>query len=177
MKVFLSELRLYGCNHFINKVPSHTIRLWFYRHVMGFELAEGVAIHLGARFDCTRGLKIGKNSVINENCRLDCRGGINIGSNVSISAETIILTADHDPDSSEFAGRTKPVFIGDYVFIGTRSIILPGVTMERGAVAAAGSIVTKNVSAYAIVAGVPAKFIRERNRMLNYQIFYQRLFH
>jgi acetyltransferase-like isoleucine patch superfamily enzyme len=176
-KSILGELRLYICNHVVGKIPSHVIRLAFYRHVMGFELAEGVAIHLGARFDCTKGLSMGKNSVVNENCRLDPRGGISIGSNVSISAELIILTAEHDPDSPEFDGRTRPVVIGDRVWIGTRATILPGVVLNEGAVVAAGAVVTKDVPAFTVVAGVPAKPIRERSHNLTYQLSYKRLFH
>ncbi len=173
----MSELRLYVCNHIVAHIPFHFVRLSFYRRIMGFQLEDGVAIHLGARFDCTRGLKIGKNSIINENCRLDPRGGITIGSNVSISAETIILTADHDPDSQDFDGRALTVRIADRAWVGTRVIILPGVTVGEGAVIAAGAVATKNVAAYSIVAGVPARLIRERSRDLSYQLSYARLLH
>jgi acetyltransferase-like isoleucine patch superfamily enzyme len=173
----LAELRLYLCNHVVARVPFHCLRLPFYRHIMGFQLDEGVAIHLGARFDCTRGLKMGAKSVINENCRLDPRGGIAIGSNVSISGETIILTADHDPDSEMFVGRHKPVTILDRAWIGTRALILPGVSIGEGAVVAAGTVVTKNVAPYTIVAGVPAKVIRQRSNDLNYELSYKRLLH
>jgi acetyltransferase-like isoleucine patch superfamily enzyme len=174
---FLSELRLYICNHIASKVPSNCLRLAFYRHIMGFELAEGVAVHLGARFDCAKGLKIGVNSVINENCRLDPRGGIIIGTNVAISAETIILTADHDLDSPGFIGRSRPVTISDYAWIGTRALILPGVEIGEGAVVGAGSVVSKKIDPYCIVAGVPAKFIRQRNRNTSYCTAYRRFFH
>jgi hypothetical protein len=77
VKYFLAELQLYLCNHVVAYTPFHCLRLPFYRHIMGFQLGAGVAIHMGTRFDCSRGVKIGTNSVINENCRLDPRGGIN----------------------------------------------------------------------------------------------------
>jgi acetyltransferase-like isoleucine patch superfamily enzyme len=176
-KSILSELRLYVCNHIAANIPSHTVRLAFYRQIMGFELAEGVAIHLGARFDCTRGLKINENSVINENCRLDCRGGLTIGRNVSISAETIILTADHDPNTDDFRGRLRPVIIEDYVFIGTRATVLPGVTLHRGAVVAAGAVVTRSVEALNIVGGTPARSLGTRNPKLSYKSKHSRFLH
>jgi maltose O-acetyltransferase len=149
----------------------------YYRHVMGFVLGEGVAIHLGARFDCARGLRIGPGSVINENCRLDPRGQLLIGANVAIAAETIILTADHDLNSPDFHGRDRPVVIEDYVFIGTRAMILPGVVLHWGAVAAAGAVVSRDVPSLAIVGGVPAREMGKRQSDLKYSTAYSRLLH
>jgi acetyltransferase-like isoleucine patch superfamily enzyme len=177
MKNFLSELRLYVCNHVVARIPSHFIRLAFYRHVMRFLLENGVAIHLGARFDCAGGLKIGRDSVVNENCRLDTRGGITIGKSVVIAAETIILTADHDLNTPDFRGRTRPVVIDEYVFIGTRAMILPGVSLCRGAAVAAGAVVSRNVSALNIVAGIPARSIGTRKCEMTYPTNYSRFLH
>ncbi|MFE3871984.1 acyltransferase [Flavobacterium sp. ZS1P70] len=173
---FLSELRLYLCNHFISNIPSHTIRLLFYREFMSFNIGKGSSIFMGCKFDCARGLTIGVNSVINARCRLDSRGGLIIGDNVSISEDVIILTADHDMDAADFAGRNKNVIIEDYAWIGTRAMILPGINTGKGAVIAAGSVVTKNVNAFQVVAGVPAKFIKMRNQNLEYKNNYKRLF-
>ncbi|WP_333480017.1 acyltransferase [Allocoleopsis sp.] len=132
---------------------------------------------MGAWFDAPKNFKVGKHSVINQKCRLDNRGGITIGENVSISAEVCILTADHDLQSWDFAGRTRPVHIEDYVFIGTRAVILPGVTLGKGCAVAAGAIVTKSVSPCTIVAGVPAKPIGKRQPDLQYRLSYRRLFY
>lgn len=129
-------------------------------------------------FDCKKNLTIGDNSVINSKCRLDPRGGIVIGNNVSISNEVIILTADHDLSTPALDGRVRGVKIADYVWIGTRAIIMPGVKIERGAVIAAGALVAKDVGAFDVVAGVPAKVIkrRESNTTLHYSASYRRLF-
>lgn len=177
IRALLSELRQYICNHIVTSVPSNQIRMLFYRRIMGFELHDGVCIHMGARFDCAKGLKIGSNSVINENCRLDSRAGISIGSNVAIAAESIILTADHDPNASDFSTRLRPVLIEDYVFVGTRSLILGGVTLHRGAVVAAGSVVSRDVKALDIVAGVPARPIGARDTEFSYDASYRRYLH
>ena len=176
MKTIVSEFRLYLCNHFISHIPSSKFRLWFYRDVMGFKISKGSFIFLGCKFDCTKGLVIGKNSVINARCRLDNRGGIDIGENVSVSSDVIILTAEHDMDTHDFAGRNKKVIIEDYVWIGTRAMVLPGITVSRGALIAAGSIVTKDVPAFSVVAGVPARFIKKRPENINYNASYSRLF-
>lgn len=171
-----SEALLYVCNRVVAKVPSHTARLGFYRRFMKFRIGRESYIHMDAWFDSRGGLEIGANSVINQRCRLDTRGGISLGQNVSVSAEVCILTADHDPQRPDFSGRVAPVVIHDYAFIGTRALILRGVTIGRGAVVAAGAIVTKSVAPFEIVGGSPAKRLGFRAPELNYTIRYDRFF-
>jgi acetyltransferase-like isoleucine patch superfamily enzyme len=124
----------------------------------------------GLWLDGRRNLTIGKNSVINQKCRLDNRGGIFIGDEVSISPEVHILTADHDVYATDFRGRNKPVRIEDYVFVGSRATILPGVTLGYSCAVGAGSIVTKDVPPYFVVAGNPAKQIGIRPEQLGYKL-------
>jgi acetyltransferase-like isoleucine patch superfamily enzyme len=180
MNDFIRRVRfdglLYLCNRIVAEIPSHTFRLGFYRKVMGFAIGSRSFIFMGAQFDCRGGFSLGDHSVINERCRLDNRGTLRIGSNVSISSEVCILTADHDPQSEAFAGRNRAVEIGDFVFVGTRAVILPGCNIGRGGIVAAGAVVTKNVEPFSIVAGNPAKVIGQRPQNLNYQLDYARLF-
>ena len=75
----------------------------------------------------------------------------------------MIYNAEHDVQSEDFHAVMEPVVIEDYVFIGPRAIILPGVTVKKGAIIAAGAVVTKDVEPFDIVAGVPAKPIGKRN--------------
>jgi acetyltransferase-like isoleucine patch superfamily enzyme len=173
---YLSEFRIYICNNLTNKFPSHRFRKLFYSYAMNFEIGNQSTIHMNCTFDCAGGLSIGTQSVINAKCRIDTRGQIKIGNKTVVSQEVIILTADHDMDTPGFVGREKPVIIDDYVWIGTRAMILPGITIGRGAVVGAGSIVTKDVAAYTVVAGVPAKFMRMRSTELDYNPYYKRLF-
>jgi maltose O-acetyltransferase len=112
------------------------------------------------------GVRIGRNSRIGRNCSLDARSPLSIGDNVSVSPEVIILAGTHDVNDPRFAASPVgpwAVSIEDYVWIGTRAMILPGVTVGRGAVVAAGSVVTKDVPPLTIVAGVPAKPIGSRD--------------
>ena len=95
--------------------------------------------------------------------------GITIGDNVSISHNVSIVTGGHDLNSRDFVGVFKPIEISNYVWIGLNVTILQGITIGKGAVVAAGSVVTKDIPSYAIVAGVPAKIIGERNRSLEYR--------
>lgn len=164
IRLILSEFRLYVCNHIINKVPSHTIRLLFHRKVMRFKIGKGSTIPLGCTFDCKGNFQMGENSVINANCRIDNRGGICVADNVSISQDCILLTADHDMNSPEMSGRQKSLKIEKYVWIGTRAMILPGANLKVGCVAAAGSVVTKQVESCKVVAGIPARVIGERKQ-------------
>lgn len=176
-KNFLAESLLYLSNHLINHIPFHFIRLGFYRGLLRFEIGLDSVILMGTKFDAPKNFRLGNNSVINQNCRLDNRGSITIGENVSISSEVCILTADHDLQSCDFTGRLRPVTIEDYVFIGTRAMILPGVTLGQGCAVAAGAVVTKSVPPFTIVAGVPAKPIGMRQINLQYRLSYRRLFY
>ena len=69
------------------------------------------------------------------------------------------------------------VAVEDNVWIGTRSLILAGVTIGEGAVVGAGSVVTKDVAPYTVVAGVPAKFIKDRSKIVNYRLDGMPIFH
>lgn len=176
INIFLNELLLYVMNRLVSQVPFHAVRLWCYRRLMRCQIGPNSHIFMDAWFDCKGGFVMGAHSVINQKVRLDCRGGITIGDNVSIAAEVCLLTADHDPQSIDFGHRQDPIKIEDYAFIGTRAMILRGVTVGRGAVVAAGATVTKDVAPYTIVAGCPAKPIGERRQDLRYVINYGRLF-
>ncbi len=168
--------RLYLANNIVAHIPFHFIRLTFYRNVMKASIGEGSSIFMGAWFDTPGGLVIGKNTTINQRCRLDTRGTLSIGDNVSISAEVCILTASHDIQSVGFDGMQEAVTIGDFAFIGTRALILPGVAIGKGAVVAAGSVVTRNVEPYTVVGGVPARAIGSRSTNLDYNARYRRLY-
>ncbi len=167
---------LYACNYRLAYVPSHRLRLAFYRRLMGFQIGPGSSIFMGAWFDTRRGFTMGRDSTVNQNCRLDNRGGITIGDNVSVSADVCVLTADHLLREPLGPGRTRPVVIGDFAFVGTRATVLPGVTIGRGAAVAAGAVVTRDVPPNTVVAGVPAKPIGDRTVDFQYSAHYRRLF-
>jgi acetyltransferase-like isoleucine patch superfamily enzyme len=77
---------------------------------------------------------------------------------------------EHDPQSSNFGSVSEPVVIEDYAWLSCRSVVLPGVTVGKGAVVAAGAVVTKPVEPYTIVGGVPAKPIGKRTANLEYTL-------
>jgi maltose O-acetyltransferase len=176
MRYFAYHLLLYIANYWIASIPSHHFRLMFYRHLMGFGIADDASILMGAQFDAKGNFSLGRASTINRNCRLDTRGGISIGDNVIVADDVSILTADHDIRNG-WGGRQRPVSIADFVFLGTGCMILPGVNIGRGAVVGAGAIVTKDVPEWTIVAGNPARPIGTRTVFTAYTTRYRRLFH
>lgn len=109
-------------------------------------------------------LEIGRKSYINFNSTVVCYDHIAIGSNCAISWNTNILDGNaHELVVGELPRpRTQPVIIGDRVWIGTGATILSGVTVGDGAVVAAGSVVTADVPGQVVVAGNPARVVREK---------------
>jgi acetyltransferase-like isoleucine patch superfamily enzyme len=167
VKTFLRALTFYCYNSFISHIPIYGIRHWYLRTIFGISMGPHSTIHMGCFFTGLH-ITIGHNSVINRNTYLDGRAGLTIGSCVSISPESYIISLDHDPRSATFETRPAPVVIEDHVWIGARAMILPGVKLGKGCIVGAGAVVTKDISDYAIVAGVPAKIIGERNKELVY---------
>lgn len=111
---------------------------------------------------------VGKNCTVNYDCYLDNRAGIRIGDNVNISHNTRIYTLGHDIDDPMSCLVGKPVLIEDNAWIFPNVMVMPGVTIGTGAVVYPGSVVTRNVAAYSIVGGNPAKHIRFRNNTIRY---------
>lgn len=154
----------------VGYVPSHHFRRFFYR-LSGMSIGSGSTIHMMARIYDPRHIIIGKDTIIGERASLDGRkqlpqsqGGLKIGNHVDIASEVMIWTSEHDINDPKMKAIEEKVEIGDYVFIGPRSIILPGIKIGEGAVVAAGAVVTKDVAPLSIVAGVPAKHIATRDK-------------
>jgi O-antigen/teichoic acid export membrane protein/acetyltransferase-like isoleucine patch superfamily enzyme len=173
----------YATNYIIAYVPSHTIRHAWYRWVLGWDIGHGASILMGPYIQMTgirtsgRRVSIGNGTVINHKCLIYTSGGLVIGSNVSISAEVALITGTHDINDPEFPSDYRPIIIDDYAWIGTRAMILQGVTIGQGAVVMAGAVVTKDVEPFAVVGGVPARPITERTlRNPSYHLMERPLF-
>lgn len=160
----------------VGHIPFHLIRLFFYR-LSGMRIGRSTKIHMWANFFQPKNIEIGEGSVIGNNAFLDGRAPLIIGNHVDIASEVLIYNSEHDINSEDFSPIESAVEIGDYVFIGPRAIVLPGVKIGRGAVVAAGAVVTKDVPDFAVVGGVPAKVIGERKlKDLKYRLGRARLF-
>jgi len=160
----------------VGHLPIHFIRRWTYR-LAGVKIGKGSTIHMWCNFFNPAGVKIGEDTIIGDHCFLDGRAPLEIGDHVDIASRVLIYNSHHDVHDEEFRPIEKPVTIEDYVFIGARAIILPGVKVGRGAVVAAGAVVTKEVAPKKIVGGVPAQEIGERRvAKLRYRLGRARLF-
>jgi maltose O-acetyltransferase len=151
-------------------VPVHAFRLFMYRRLFGVKIGRQTSVHWRTRFYAPHGITLGNNTILGNDLFLDGRFGLTIGDNVNLGGETAIFTAEHDPNDPDFAMVGAPVVIEDYVYVASRSTILPGVRIGKGAVVALGAVVTRDVPEYTIVGGVPAKVIGQRSRDLRYTL-------
>jgi acetyltransferase-like isoleucine patch superfamily enzyme len=196
---FLIDFWVY-LSYLTGLIPSHTFRLFLYRYFFRIKIGRDSSIHIRAQFNLPNGIEIGHNTIIGNDAFLDgrffrtwkpgqnrlvtyIRDFINpeirplvIGNNVSIAGEVRIYTMEHDIDDPYFKEIAAPVVIEDYVVIGTRVTILPGVHIGKGAVIASGAVVTKDVAEYSVMGGVPAQLLKKRSTDLKYQLKFARLF-
>ena len=111
--------------------------------------------------DFGKNITVGKNVFINACCHFQDQGGITLGDNCLVGHNVIFATLNHGFAPEERQSMLPaPIVVGRNVWIGSNSTILQGVTIGDNSIIAAGSVVTKDVPANAIVAGVPARFIR-----------------
>jgi acetyltransferase-like isoleucine patch superfamily enzyme len=146
----------------VGEMPFHHFRRFFYR-LAGVKIGQGTSIHMRTRIYDPKHIVIGEDTIIGERVVLDGRAKLIIGDHVDIATGAMIYNSQHDVQSEDFHAIEKENVIEDYVFIGPNAIILPGVKIGRGAVVAAGAVVTRDVEAMQIVGGVPAKEISRRN--------------
>lgn len=160
VKTWYLETQIYLLS-LISHFPSRNLRRICYQ-LAGVSTSTTTTFYMGTRFFKPTGVKIGFDTMIGYNCFLDGRAPLTIGNHVDIASEVLIYNDEHNIHDNEFGNSYGPVTIKDYVFIGPRAIILPGVTIGKGAVIAAGAVVTKDVPDMEIWGGVPAKKIGER---------------
>lgn len=116
------------------------------------------------KIEITQGsLTIGDHEAINSDCRFSCGGGIQIGNYSQIGPRVSFETSSHTLEPKVFAHRpllTKPIVVEEYAWIRANAVILGGVTIGKGAVVAAGAVVTQDVPPFTLVGGVPAKVLQ-----------------
>jgi len=154
-----TPLPLSGISMYIRKSLARRIFKYSHKNIKvhsDVDFGTGVNVEIGENTSLNRGASIGNDTVI--------------GAEVMMGNDITILSAGHRfddltiPMTHQGAVPRKPVIIGNDVWIGTRTIILPGVKVGDHSIIAAGSVVTKDVAEWAIVGGNPAKLIRYRNQ-------------
>jgi len=130
------------------------------------ECGEQVNVERGAYFGSGKNISIGNNSGIGINAKIE--GSVKIGDHVMMGPEVLMLTQNHDfsrtdiPMDQQGHQPEKPIIIGNDVWIGARAVILPGVHVGNGAIIGAAAVVAKDIPAWAIVVGNPARVIKSR---------------
>lgn len=130
--------------------------------LFGARVGNGVVIKPGARVKFPWRLKIGDHSWIGERAWLDDLCEISIGSNCCISQGAYLCTGNHDWSDPSFGLILKPIVLCDGSWVGAHAVVCLGVTLGEQAVAAAGSVVTKDIPEFEIHAGNPAAYKRRR---------------
>ena len=132
-----------------------------FRELTGREICEGFVLFPPFYTDCGRNIRIGNDVFINAGCCFQDQGGIFVGDGVLIGLQVVLATLNHDLAPAKRKNMFHaPIIIGNNVWIGAHATILAGVTLGENSVVAAGAVVTKDVPAGAVVAGVPAKIIK-----------------
>ena len=111
--------------------------------------------------DC---LRVGDDVSINAFVHMWTAGGVTVGNRVMIASHASITSVTHDYNSDWMRSTvvTRPIAIEDDVWIGAHAVIMPGITVGRGAVVGAGCVVTHDVDPYSIVVGVPGRVVGKR---------------
>lgn len=146
---------------------GNRIRVWLLR-LIGFKIGNGSVMWGMPKFvgkgNIYKRLTIGDGCWFNVGCYLDLAAPISIGDTVAFGHDVLLLTNTHEIGGVDQRAGTlvaKPIVIGSGSWLGARCTILPGVVIGEGAVVAAGALVTKDVPANTLVAGIPAKAVRE----------------
>ena len=170
LKVSGGAILSYLYNHWLSNCPSRTIRKAYLKTYLA-KLGNRTGIQMGVKFLHGRKIYLGNNVVINWGCVLDGRRyPIKVGNNVSIGPDATILTLGHDPKTPYFEDKGGEVVIEDYCWLAYRSTVLPGVTLGKESVVAAGCVISRDTEPFGIYAGAPAKKVGTRPENLSYKV-------
>jgi len=143
------------------------VRRVLYR-MAGVDIGKGTVVlgrmRLTGDGRITEKLTIGRNCFLNDHVCFNLGGTVTIGDNVSVGMDCLFLTITHEMSSREARGGATvcyPIGVADGAWIAARVTVLPGVSIGPGSVVGAGAVVTRDIPANVLAAGVPAKVIRE----------------
>ena len=161
LRGFKASWRWYLSTSFVPNMNSRNLRNWGMRK-LGVKMSKNVQLFKGFSVRTPGNLTIEDGVSIGPGVLLDARRGLTIRTNAVIAYEAIIWTLNHDYNDENFCLKGSPVEIGEYAWVCSRAIILPGITIGKGAIVASGAVVTKDVKPFDVVAGVPAMVVGHR---------------
>jgi putative colanic acid biosynthesis acetyltransferase WcaF len=142
-------------------LPSSSIRVSLLR-AFGARVGQRCTVKPGIRVKYPWRLIVGNDCWLGEDCWLDNLADVQLGNDVCVSQGAYLCTGNHDWSDSGFSLIVKSIVLRDGAWVGARAVVAPGVEIGECAIAASGSVVTRNVPAYQIHAGNPACFVRMR---------------
>ncbi len=132
--------------------------------ITGRPVDKSVGLFPPFHTDCGKNIHLGKGVFINMGCKFQDQGGIYIDDGALIGHNVVLATINHDMNPLKRHGMTPaPIHIGKNVWVGSNSVILPGVTIGDGAVIAAGAVVGMDIPENMVAGGVPAKILKKLN--------------
>jgi len=150
---------------------------WYYNYIQDglyrprdfLYFGKGARIGGNVGIMSTKRMYVGDHAYIAGGCRIIAHGGFHLGNYSGLGAHTTVFTVEHRHAGAkeipfDDVRLIKPVYIEDYVFVGTNVSILPGVRIGKGAIIGLASVVTRDVPPLSIVMGNPAKIIGHRNK-------------
>lgn len=161
-RVLAGAFIAYLYNDLCGHLPSRALRHAYLRRWLG-RLGEGSSVDMRCRFLNGRKVRLGDRTILNFGTVMDGRiHPIETGHDVSIGPGAVLLTLGHDPHCPRFSDKGGPVLVGDYAWIGYGALVCPGVRIGEGAVVGAGSVVSRDVEPWTVVAGNPARPVSKR---------------
>jgi putative colanic acid biosynthesis acetyltransferase WcaF len=142
-------------------LPVYSLKRWLLR-LFGASIGNKVVIKPRVRIKHPWRLNVGNHCWIGEEAWIDNLADVRLGNDVCLSQGVYLCTGSHDHRRPTFDLIVKPIVVESEAWVATRAVLLPGVTVGRGALVAAGAVVTKDVPPGAIVGGVPAQIIGSR---------------
>lgn len=156
-------------NYFINVILDlqSSLRVLFWSLLLK-KTGLNVTIRSQVTIMSPQNVEIGHDVLLNSDCKIGGQNGIKIGNFVQLAYNVNLVSEDHAYDNpllpikKQGYKKTGPIIVEDDVWIGANAVIMPGITIGRGAIVGANAVVTKDVEPYSIVGGVPAKLIKYR---------------
>jgi putative colanic acid biosynthesis acetyltransferase WcaF len=142
-------------------ISSSPFRTWLLR-LFGAKIGRRVHIKPGLRVKFPWYLEVGDHTWLGEDLWIDNLAQVTIGPHCCISQGVYLCTGNHDWSAPNMKLFRRPILCERGSWVGAKSIVCPGVTVGPGAIAAAGSVITKDIPAMEVHAGNPAQFVRRR---------------
>lgn len=169
----MDEEAALACNYYSQEAQKITCELNYKYHdfdeirelfskLIGKKVSDDFRVFPPFTTDFGKNIHLGENVFINSGCRFQDQGGIFIGDNVLIGHNVVLATLNHEENPARRGNLIpSPIRIGNDVWIGSNVTVLAGVSIGEGAIVAAGAVVTKDVAENTVVAGVPARYMRD----------------